>query len=354
MRNPVLDSLRAAAILLVFCYHSEGAYFVSRFGWAGVDLFFVLSGFLVSGLLFREYQMTGQLRPGRFLLRRALKIYPQFYFFLAVTIGVAFWRRTPQPLVNALAEVSFVQNYFAGLWTHTWSLGVEEHFYLLLTLAMVLLARRGGDNPFRILPAAVMASGLCILGLRCLTLQLHPKITDPIHVFPSHLRIDSLMAGVLIAYWHHFEGDWLKDAMRRIHSWVPAFSILLLSPALVLTREHPFMVTIGFSMLALAFALLLLSVLYPVKPIQAPSQSVIGMAALGEVSYAFYLWHGPIIFYCEGLRFWAMEKGIPAPLHFEMAFGFAASLAVAIATTKLLELPILRLRDRYFPSIRTT
>ncbi len=354
MRNPSLDSLRAVAILLVFCYHSEGAYYVSRFGWVGVDLFFVLSGFLVSGLLFREYQVTSQLRAGRFLMRRALKIYPQFYFFLAVTIAVALWQGNPPPLAHAVAEAAFVQNYFTGLWTHTWSLGVEEHFYLLLTLVMVLLARRGGDNPFRILPASIAASGLVVLCFRCLTLQMHPQVTDLIHVFPSHLRIDSLLAGVLVAYWHHFDGDWLKDAMSRLGGWAPPLSIVLLSPVILLTREHPFMVSIGFSMAALAFVLLLLTVLYPVKPARTPSRSLRAMAALGQVSYAFYLWHGPVLFYCETLIIRWRSNGIFIPLALHMIIGFAASLAMAILTTKLLELPVLRLRDRFFPSARPT
>ncbi len=88
MRNQTLDVLRAVAVLLVFSRHSTGALLVSHLGWVGVDLFFVLSGFLVSGLLFREYQQDGQLLPGRFLIRRGFKIYPQFYLLVVVTI---FW-----------------------------------------------------------------------------------------------------------------------------------------------------------------------------------------------------------------------------------------------------------------------
>ena len=90
MRNPSLDMLRAVAVLLVFCYHSEGTKLF--FGWIGVDLFFVLSGFLVSGLLFQEYQATHEIQPARFLLRRGLKIYPQFYFFIAATLAVTLRR----------------------------------------------------------------------------------------------------------------------------------------------------------------------------------------------------------------------------------------------------------------------
>ncbi len=337
MRNPSLDILRAVAILLVFCYHCEGALLISRFGWVGVDLFFVLSGFLVSGLLFREYQTTRQIRPGRFLLRRGMKIYPQFYFFIAATLAVAILQGHPPHGTQIAAELAFVQNYFPGMWTHTWSLGVEEHFYLLLTLVIVILARRGGENPFRALPRGIAAACLIILALRVITWKLHPEISDLIDVFPSHLRMDSLLIGVLVGYYHTFHHAALARWMRQAGGWLPPLSILLLCPVTFLLREDPFMITIGFSLVSWGFALLLLSVLYPVKPSAAPSRAGRAMAHLGQVSYAFYLWHGPILVACDPLKI---------PVALKMALGFGASLLMAFLTTRLIEIPVLRLRDR--------
>jgi peptidoglycan/LPS O-acetylase OafA/YrhL len=337
VRNPSLDVLRAVAILLVFCYHSPGALLINRFGWIGVDLFFVLSGFLVSGLLFREYQTTQQIRPGRFLFRRGMKIYPQFYFFILATLAIAaFEGHAPRP-AQAAAELGFVQNYFPGMWTHTWSLGVEEHFYLLLTLAIVLLARRGGENPFRTLPIWIGSACALILTFRLATWKLHPQISDLINVFPSHLRMDSLLMGVLIAYYHTFHKDQLTQWMRLAGPWVAPASIALLCPVTFLTREDPFMITIGFSLVAWGFGLLLLSVLYPTRVAKAPPQA---MVRLGQVSYAFYLWHGPILVACDSLN---ISMGL------RMVLGFAASLAMAFLTTWLIEIPMLRLRDRLTP-----
>ena len=135
---------------------------VQRFGsspglnihfWMGVDLFFVLSGFLVSGLLFSEYRNRGELRPWRFLARRGFKIYPGFYILLLAS-WLLFARFVPH--INFLYEALFVQNYLARVWNHTWSLAVEEHFYIGLTILLWGLARfRGGKNPFNALP------GLC-------------------------------------------------------------------------------------------------------------------------------------------------------------------------------------------------
>src|SRR5450631_3793520 len=86
IRNQKLDVLRAVAITLVFCRHTGSPAFLGLIGGIGVDLFFVLSGFLVSGLLFSEYKKHGTIKPGRFLIRRGFKIYPQFYLLAAITL----------------------------------------------------------------------------------------------------------------------------------------------------------------------------------------------------------------------------------------------------------------------------
>jgi peptidoglycan/LPS O-acetylase OafA/YrhL len=283
-------------------------------------------------------------------LRRGLKIYPQFYFFIAVMFTIFYLTGKPSGIGQAAAELAFVQNYATGMWSHTWSLAIEEHFYLLLTLVIVLLARRGGPNPFRPLPGAITIAGVVILGLRVVTWKLHPEISDYRNVFPSHLRIDSLLAGVMIAYYHTFHNDRLTAWMRRIGGWAPPLSILLLSPITFLTREDPFMVTIGFSMVAAGFVLLLLSVLYPMKPAAELSRGGRAMARLGQVSYAFYLWHAPILLSGDWLKAYAQVRGVSIPLAALVPLTFVACLGAAFLTTRLVEIPVLRLRDRRVPA----
>jgi peptidoglycan/LPS O-acetylase OafA/YrhL len=105
-----------------------------RIGWIGVDLFFVLSGFLISGLLFLEYRSAGELKLARFFLRRGLKIYPAFWAMLfASVLGLVLAGKSVRGIAIA-GELLFVQNYTQSIWEHTWSLAVEEHFYLLLPL----------------------------------------------------------------------------------------------------------------------------------------------------------------------------------------------------------------------------
>ena len=127
-RSKELDCLRCVAVFLVLCRHLPDlpdslwgpfrvpVHLLYEAGWAGVDLFFVLSGFLISGLLFREHQKYRRIDFKQFLVRRGLKIYPAFYCLIAGTIGVAILNRWNLPWKRVFAEVFFVQNYFTGLW----------------------------------------------------------------------------------------------------------------------------------------------------------------------------------------------------------------------------------------------
>ena len=117
MRNLGLDILRLAAVILTLGRHLHlppgknpilGAWQTG--GWVGVDMFFVLSGFLVSGLLFKEFLRERRVDLKRFLIRRACKIYPAFYCLIAVTVAVQIWTHRPIGLRSLLGEVLFLQN----------------------------------------------------------------------------------------------------------------------------------------------------------------------------------------------------------------------------------------------------
>lgn len=198
-RNQKLDVLRAVAITLVFCRHTGSPAFLGLIGGIGVDLFFVLSGFLVSGLLFVEYKKHGTIQPGRFLIRRGFKIYPQFYLLAAITLVWATFC-TPEGLprlqfCNIIREMLFLQNYAPGLWwPYTWSLAVEEHFYIVLALAVTLIAKTWS---FKALPLGIGVTCVLVLLGRILTWILNPQVDNYVHYSPTHLRVDSLLMG----YW---------------------------------------------------------------------------------------------------------------------------------------------------------
>ncbi len=220
-RNVNLDALRGVAILLVLGRHLDYFPLWTKMGWAGVDLFFVLSGFLISGLLFQEWQRRGAIDFLRFYIRRALKIYPAFYVLLLVTLlvhrivpGIPSFPVTAKAI---LAECFFVQNYFPGLWPHTWSLAVEEHFYILLPIVLRLLysRRREQADPFRALPTIFMIMATAEIVLRTATTwQLTTFVTEARYMEPSHLRIDGLLFGVLLSYYRHFQPEKLVELRR--------------------------------------------------------------------------------------------------------------------------------------------
>ena len=133
-----LDFLRGIAIILVLLRHQALFEFTSEMGWIGVDLFFVLSGFLVSGLLFREYIKFGNIKPMRFLIRRGYKIYPIYYLSVFIYL-TPYLLNGNFPLWKLLHESIFIQNYTKGLGyinPASWSIAVEEHFYLSFVLIL--------------------------------------------------------------------------------------------------------------------------------------------------------------------------------------------------------------------------
>jgi peptidoglycan/LPS O-acetylase OafA/YrhL len=206
-RSLGLDLLRLIAVLLVIGRHAylpETAPLVlkvwRRAGWMGVDLFFVLRGFLVSSLLFQEYERTGRIALGRFLVRRGFKIYPAFWFFIAATIVGMMAVGKPVKTINLAAELCFIQNYVPGLWNHTWSLAVEEHFYILIGGLMLWISGRKTEMKTSALVPVVCVGVMVGCGLTRIATWHFMPFTMRGYMFPSHLRFDSLMAGVLLAY----------------------------------------------------------------------------------------------------------------------------------------------------------
>ena len=137
-RSIEIDFLRGIAILLVLVHHGNLSFFLAKIGWVGVDLFFVLSGFLVGGLLFKEVIKTGEVKAGRFLIRRGLKIYPGFYLFIAVTV-IARLIHVSRGNVSQdftayqlWSELLFVQNYFGSCGTIPGHLQLKNIFTLYL------------------------------------------------------------------------------------------------------------------------------------------------------------------------------------------------------------------------------
>jgi peptidoglycan/LPS O-acetylase OafA/YrhL len=356
-----LDVLRFVAVFLVLGRHvshldsdTHGLFASWRAGgWVGVDIFFVLSGFLVSGLLFDEFKRTGRIDSKRFLVRRAWKIYPAFWAMIAFTLFMRIAFRSPDSqswaalTKSTIAELLFVQNYIYGLWGHTWTLAVEEHFYVALVLLLATLAIRSPAAAFREIPAIFLAVAVICLSLRMATVYSHRLEPHDWFAFcGTHLRIDSLLFGVLISYLCHF-----RDFQKRIASCPTA---LLLGGG-ILGLTPPFF--LGEIWGSAVWAVLVIGcylasgalVLAATRLRTTSSSALLVFASLGAVSYSIYLWH--VAVNAWGTR--AIYKVLGARSDgLYLATYLFGSFALGLIMSRLIEMPTLALRDKWFPSRR--
>jgi peptidoglycan/LPS O-acetylase OafA/YrhL len=355
VRNKRLDILRCVAVLVVLFHHWTFSHFFQMWGWVGVDLFFVLSGFLISGLLFSEYKKRQDISFKRFFVRRALKIYPAFYLFLLVTAGAdRLILHHAMPPVLYLNEAFFVMNYLGGAYAHTWSLGVEEHFYILLPLFLLLTIRRSPDrdDPFRRLPLACLFVGIFCIVTRAISAGGASPNYDALYQ-ATHNRIDALSFGVLLGYLHHFRPRILERLLAPTANRISIglVSVLLLSSAYYLRRESALFSILGFTFVYLGWAgifLLCLHVRNVLPRFAAGAAARVGsaFAYVGMFSYSIYLWQGTAETWLPRV----LNLGVLSP-SVRLVIFLAGDLAVGIAMSKLIEYPVLRLRDRFFPAI---
>ncbi|WP_406698987.1 acyltransferase [Singulisphaera sp. Ch08] len=358
-----LDILRVVAIFLVLGRHMTfdrsqvptPVWLVfavwMRGGWVGVDLFFVLSGFLVSGLLFADYRKRGKLSVGRFYFRRGWKIYPPFLVLIGVTALVDIIRGNLARW-QYVVELCFLQNYLEGRWNHTWSLAVEEHFYLVLPalLAGLVWLGRGRVDPFKPLFGVVALTALALLSLRTYLYYSTHSFSYLGNLFPTHLRLDSLLFGVLIAYLYHFHNDWFVETLGPRRRWLIAGGIAALLPAFLFQLEKtPFIFTAGLTLFYLGGGAILAGVLLCELP---RNRVTVTLGMIGAYSYSIYLWHMPVLVW--GMP--ALERLVARKLGFavEVSVYLVGSILAGIIMAKLVEVPSLRLRDRWLPARGTS
>lgn len=385
-----LDVLRALAILLVLGPHTPFRlpdnsiahdFFQSwrEIGWIGVDLFFVLSGFLIGGLLFHEQRSQGGIRFGRFFLRRTFKIWPSYLVFLAATFV---WdvRACSGSLASRLSDslhaiwpyLIHIQNYYSPLVErigHAWSLAVEEHFYLLLPLLLVGMRRwrrnNVSANPFRGLPWVCLGLAAVCLGLRFWAWRGAEEFDEFKNHWPTHLQIDSLFVGVTLAYGVHFARPTIETL--RPWRWIIGLggSACLLAFAWIPFRSL-FNATLGYSLLAVGSMGLVLVAWFAsvpavgaaaVVPAQAglfrkTVQGCTGLLAMvGARSYSIYLWHMP--FTVPVMMKLRAHIGLwDSRWHYPVMMAIYALLAMGFGSIMfaLIEAPAVLLRERWFPS----
>jgi peptidoglycan/LPS O-acetylase OafA/YrhL len=338
-REIELDFVRGIAILLVMDFHNS-AFGLLNYplrllhlphpGWMGVDIFFVLSGFLVGGLLVKEWKVKGRIDSKSFLIRRIFKIWPQYYVYLFLLIVTR--HRTVRELWGNLLNI---QNYVGGV-AHTWSLAIEEHAYLLIILILAVAARR--KTRMRNLFFFFAALCLCIVLLRLSLAGEHIPVFDP-----THTRVNAIFYGVMLAILYHYAPETFHRMQRWRWLWIGIpVATLFYSWFHFFTWWDP---AISLD-LADFSGIALLMLLYRHWEGKKHNRLYRAVAWIGLYSYGIYLWHvsvdAPIAAVAQRLSSW-MEpawRGM-APL--------VAGIFMGVVTTRLVELPALKLRDKWFP-----
>jgi len=346
-RSVELDFLRGIAILLVMGVHfTVPVTGIAALDWVsntlrsvggvGVNLFFTLSGFLVGGLLLKEYKKTRTINGWRFLARRAFKIWPPFYALILFHLIVGHHDRSAFFWQNFFQ----VQNYFGSAITQTWSLAVEEHFYIFLTLLLVLLV---GTSPRFIISVLAM---LCVLtiALRVAAVA-HGELDAAFR--ETHLRIDSLLYGVILAAVSIFYPDRFAALARQRVLLV--LCAIALSVFIYQTAENEMLDRdVGYAVQGIGFSLLLVLV-YKNSGNLARQAWYRAISRVGVYSYSIYLWHtlalAPGKTLIDLLSLWSV-----APLaswFIVMAVQVALALVTGVIMTRLIEWPSLLLRERW-------
>lgn len=372
-RNRGLDTLRALAITLVFVYHyqvfvSHGPTFgwLGNVGWTGVDLFFVLSGYLIGRQVFAGVARGQVLSLPAFYARRLLRTMPAFWVVLALyfLFPAVMGGKTPPPLWRFL---TFTQNW--GLqpgtaFSHAWSLCIEEQFYLLLPLLVWagLRAAAAWGLTVRSAWALIGLGTLAAMAWRAwLWLQFGREVEAggagtagyyPIAYYGTLARIDEFLPGLAVALWRQAHPLAWTRATAATRTWLLG-GLLAVGLAWWGVERHyyidgygygAFMTIAGYSLVAWAYAVLLVGAVAFDSPLR--EARVPGAKTLAAASYSIYLTHKAV-----AVNVAAMLTGLGWPEPLRVAVIVVACFAAGWLLYRLVEKPVMRWRDRVVPTL---
>lgn len=354
LRIKEIDFLRGIAILLVVFYHYPSILYLNKIGFIGVDLFFVLSGYLISSLLLKEYLKFGNVNSILFLIRRGFKIYPLFYFFIFLTIIIKYYYRENISLQYLLGELTFTRNYLGGFWAHTWTLCVEEHFYFFIALAMLFINKNILHNVKKINKIFIY---IFLGGILMQLINVFLQIAFGENYFfntwarrvQTQYNFDSLLYGVFISYNLIFNKNNIETFFKKYSLVFTITSIIIIMFIPIIENEYffPFRDTLLYISFGNILLLFVTGVVSFSKIKFIVFKIILNIfTKIGVYSYSIYLFH-PFIRYYIILKHIYIE---------EYKYSFFVYLFLSILSgilfTKIIELPMLVLRDKYFPARR--
>ena len=354
-RQPGLDLLRALAIIVVVIYHAALFGFklpgrVDRFGWIGVDLFFVLSGYLIGGQLLAPLARGRPIDLRRFFARRAFRIIPAYFVILAVYAFLPSWREYPEmsPLWKFVFSVQNIDLHGGTAFSHAWSLAVEDQFYLLLPLILILVSR--WPRPRFIIPCVIVLGGIALRAFLARQNLAETGVSfrgfQTWIYYPTWTRLDPLVFGVILAAIEKFRPQWWRR-MMNLAPWLLLPGLALIVYALYLGEGDYLTVAASiwqFPMIALGMAALLVCAVSPrliLRRVKIP-----GAAFIASIAYSAYLVQKLVIHFVAQFcsRYNITFTSAAALLGVELCvYAGAAMLFFAV------ERPFLQLRHRIAP-----
>ena len=365
-RTNGLDTLRALAILLVFVYHykvfvSGRSTFgwASDFGWVGVDLFFVLSGYLMANQIMAAFKQQGRFHLGYFYARRAMRTWPAFWVVLAgyFLFPSLMGGREPPALWRFL---TFTQNYQlqpGTAFSHAWSLCIEEQFYLVLPL-LALVWHASGGHRYRAWLMLAALTGVGVIARYVLWREYGLEPSGQIQGYHPNIyyatlcRFDEFLPGVAVALLKHRHPElWQKIMQRGKALFVVALVVVCLALYGAYSQYYrngygylPFMTIFGYTAIALAFAVAVMAALSPSSPLHR--LRIPGAYHLAIWSYSIYLSHKAVAFILNG-----QLQAASAPSWLIIVLVSIACLIVGALLYRCVEVPFMSLRDKQFPSL---
>lgn len=304
-----IDGLRAIAVILVILYHYNFTTFLNIFqnGFLGVDIFFVISGYLIASILMSEFAEDDSINLKNFYLKRAFRLLPNLTTVILASAILGYLLEVPISLVestkSSVASLFFFSNYFfyfnsieygvqasqSFALLHTWSLSVEEQFYLFFPLILLLILRFFRRYLLLLISIIAAVSFLSIFFV---------SSDGSLTFYSSHSRIWELMCGVIVA--HVQANTFLLQSFRKfftISSFIAVISLGVLIFAPHLNFQHPGPVT-AIAVVSVALMLLNLDKESSINQILCTKPLVY----IGKLSYSLYLWHWPLLVY--GSLYW--------------------------------------------------
>ena len=339
---PALDGLRGLALLGVLFFHAGGAL---RGGYLGVDLFFVLSGYLITSLLLAEQRVAGTIALGPFWVRRARRLFPALLSLMpAIALYARFFAK-PVELqglrADALATLGYVANWRAifshkSYWQlfaapspleHTWSLAIEEQFYVVWPLVVALVLRRGSKQTLRLLTLVLTAASMAAM-----ILLFDPEKTSRVYL-GTDTRAASILVGAVLATFIGPDTTFQPSTIRKLDI---LGGLSLVGLAIAWTRlegASRFLYHGGFWLTELGVLVLIVCAVCGRASLVARVLSLKPLTYLGTISYGVYLWHWPVNVLLT-----------PERIHLRGFFlhvvQFALTFLIAILSYRFLERPI--------------